>query len=493
MRRLVFLAALGPALGAACSSTQPPAVTGAPDADSRPPTPAEWDRAVTRTDEATAVKDRAGCKFGRGAMPAETLGREIPVDKDMPIDTIVLLMQENRSFDHYYGHLGRYANRSDIESAPENATNPQKTGPSPGAQVPWKRGEHLCLADVNHSWKGSHLQYDDGKMDGFVETNHESDTDPLLNGARAMWWYDEKEIPFYYQLATAFGIADHYHCSLLGPTWPNRMFFYGGTSYGMTFNSFPNLNELQFSDGKDAVILDLLERRHVDWKLYTAGGPPGIQLAIGPTLPTRWGRSVTPGNMQAFFDDAAAGKLPAFVLLDGNYLNEGKGGSGNDEHPASNPQVGQKLVYDIVSALTKSPQWPRLAFFLNYDEHGGFYDHVPPPAACEPDKIAPIFSKPGSDTTGAKFDRLGFRVPLLVVSPYVKKGFVSHTVYDHASVLRFVEAKFKLPALSARDANASVPIDFFDFASPPNLVPPRFDEPKIDAAELEYCKKNFGE
>jgi phospholipase C len=490
MRRLLFLLALGPVLAVACSSssntTPPPA--DAADADTRPPTPPEWDRAVTRVDEATAAKDRASCKFTRGAMPAETLGKEIPVDKDIPIETIVLLMQENRSFDHYYGHLGKYANRTDIESAPENATNPQKTGPSPGATIPWKRGEHLCFADTDHSWKGSHIQYDDGKLDGFVETNHESDTDPLRNGARAMWWYDEKELPFYYQLATAFGIADHYHCSLLGPTWPNRMFFYGGTSYGLTFNTFPDLSNLAFSDGKDAVVLDQLERRHVDWKLYTAGGPPGIQLSIGPSLATRWGRPAATGSMQQFFEDAAAGKLPPFVLLDGNYLDEGKGAN-NDEHPASNPQVGQRLVYDIVTALMKSPQWSKLAFFLNYDEHGGLYDHVPPPEACPPDGIAPILEK--GDTTPGRFDRLGFRVPLIVVSPYAKKGHVSHTVYDHTSVLRFVQAKFKLPALSARDANANIPIDFFDFANPPNLTPPKLDEPKIDPAELEYCKQNF--
>lgn len=487
MRRLVFLLAAGPLAALACSSSNSDQAALTPDAgDTRPPTPTEWDRAVTRTDEATAAKDRTACKFTRGAMPAETLGKEIPVDKDLPIETVVLMMQENRSFDHYFGRYPKWAKRSDVEVAPDDASNPESTGATPGASFPWTHAEHLCFKDTGHGWRASHREWNDGKMNGFYEANHDP-KDPLENGARAMWWYDEREIPFYYALAAQFGLADHYHCSLLGPTWPNRMFFYAGTSFGLTFNTFPNIASYTFPD-KDAVLLDELEKRHVDWKIYTAGGPPGVQVAIGPTLTTRFGRDVTLGTLEDFKADAAAGKLPPFVYVEANALNEGKA-SGNDEHPESTPQVGQKLVYDVVSALTRSPQWNKMAFFLTYDEHGGLYDHLPPPEACPPDNIDPILDK--GDVTQGKFDRLGVRVPLIVVSPYTKKGYVSHAVYDHTSVLRFVQAKFKLPALTSRDANASIPIDFFDFASPPNLAPPSFPEPVIDPDGHAYCAATF--
>ena len=133
----------------------------------------------------------------------------------------------------------------------------------------------------------------------------------------------------------------------------------------------------------------------------------------------------------------------------------------------------------------------KLAFFITYDEHGGIYDHVPPPKACAPDDKPPI-DKNGEKLDGA-FDRYGMRVPFLVVSPYAKRGYVSHGVYDHASILRFIQAKHRLPALTARDANAAVPTDFFDFQSPPNLGIPPLAEAVVDPAEKQYCDQTFAE
>ena len=456
-----------------------------PAPDPRPPTPAEWDRAVTRTSEASAASARDACAFTRGALPDETLGTTVPTGKDIPIETIVVLMQENRSFDHYFGHFGKYAGRTDVESAPDDASNPDHTGQTSGATHPWHHAPHLCFLDTNHEWDGVHAQYDDGKVDGFYETNQ---SDPAtMDGERAMSFYDERDIPYYYALAKSFGLADHYFSALLGPTWPNRMYLWAATSFGYSANgTFPDLTAFPFPQN-DAVILDELEKRHVDWKLYSSGGPPGVTTVLGLQVPVRYGRNVL-STMEEFFHDAAAGTLPPVVFLDPNFTKTGAPDD-DSEHPPGDPQVGQHFTSTIVDALFKSPQWKQLALFVTYDEHGGLYDHVPPPKACAPDDKTPIDMN-GKPVPGA-FDRYGFRVPLLVVSPWAKRGYVGHGTYDHTSILRFIQAKHRLPALTARDANAQIPTDFFDFVSPPDLTTPTLPEAAIDAAEMQYCVKTF--
>jgi phospholipase C len=137
------------------------------------------------------------------------------------------------------------------------------------------------------------------------------------------------------------------------------------------------------------------------------------------------------------------------------------------------------------------PQWAHAALFITHDENGGFYDHVPPPAACPPDSTPPVVV-PG-DTADGGFDIYGMRVLLIAVSPYAKKAYVGHTVYDHTSITRFIEAKFKIPALTARDANATPPTDLFDFTDPPGFAtPPTLTPPTIDPTELAYCEATFG-
>jgi phospholipase C len=142
-----------------------------------------------------------------------------------------------------------------------------------------------------------------------------------------------------------------------------------------------------------------------------------------------------------------------------------------------------------IDALLRSPLWPSSALFLTYDEHGGFYDHVPPPAACIPDDIPPQLEKGDVDEA---FDRYGFRVPVVVVSPFARKKFVSHVVHDHTSILRFIETRFDLPALTRRDANADPMLEFFDFADPPFERPPRFKLPKVSPKLMEECQAILG-
>ncbi len=498
MRRELIAAASLVGIGAlstmgACSSGDQDPVTLPASPDPRPPTPPAWDRAIARPDEASAAASRDACKFARGAMPDETLGAAVPTGKGIPIETIVVLMKENRSFDHYFGRFGKYAGRSDVESPPDTAANPSKIGAEPGVMRPWTRAPHHCFLDTNHEWSGSHTQYDDGKMDGFVQTNQgQSEVMPnpppaLGDGGRAMTWYDERDLPYYYALAKAFGIGDHYFCSLLGPTWPNRMFLFAATSFGFTENRlFPDLTAYPFPQN-DAVVLDELDKRHVDWKLYTSGGPAGVTTVLGVATPIRYGRDVL-FTMDDFYKDAAAGNLPPVVFLDPDFTKTGNP-DGDDEHPPSDIQIGQQLTSKIVDALMRGSQWSKLALFITYDEHGGIYDHVPPPRACLPDDQPPS-GEGGKRVLGA-FDRYGMRVPLLVVSPYAKRGFVGHGVYDHTSILRFIQAKHRLPALTARDANALIPTEFFDFQSPPNLALPPLPEATIDLAEKAYCDQTY--
>jgi len=494
--RSALAAGLGLALASAAwgCSTEPPAEpppTAPPDP--RPSAPAEWDRSVARPDEASAAAARASCRFTRGALPDETLGAGVPVGKEMPIETIVVLMQENRSFDHYFGRFGKYAGRTDVDVPPDGASNPTRSGPASSGSHPWQRAGHYCFLDTNHGWSGTHKQIADGRMDGFYETNHDikgevmpDPTMALRDGERAMWWYDEKEIPYYYALAKTFGLGDRYFASVPGPTWPNRMYLFAGTSFGLASNGFPDISAHPYPTS-DAVVLDELDKRHVDWKLYTSGGPPGVTTVLGIALPVRYGRDVL-FTIDEFFRDASEGKLPPVVFLDGNFTKTGDPDN-DDEHPPSNLQVGQRYTSRIVDALVKSPQWRSLALFITYDEHGGLYDHAPPPKACAPDDKPPT-NADGERVDGA-FDQYGVRVPLLVVSPYAKRGYVSHGLYDHASILRFIQAKHRLPALTARDANAAIPTDFFDFGSPPKLDVPPLPEAVVEPGEMQYCDATF--
>jgi phospholipase C len=454
------------------------------DPDDVAPTP----EAGARPDDVTAAAARAACKYGRGALPQQTLGPSAPLGDEIPIDTIVVLMMENRSFDSYFSHLGSYAKRTDIESAADTTTNPDRTGPDPGALHPYFHAPHLCLLDTNHEWSGTHTEWNNGKMDGFVEANEgffeafpDGGAPSLKDGSRAMGWFDERDIPFYYELASKFAIGDHYHSSILGPTWPNRDYLYAASSFGVIDNNWPDLSSAPYPK-KDVVIFDMLEKAGVTWNIY-ADGPPGAATTVSLGIVNRWAGRKTVLPVSDFLLQAAAGTLPHVVFLDPRLGTDAP--DSNDEHPPGDVQIGQKFTSDAIHALFASPQWRRMAVFITYDEHGGLYDHVPPPPACAPDDLAPMLHI--GDATQGGFDRYGMRVPMTVVSPYSKPGYVSHVVYDHTSILRFIEARYGLPALTRRDANADAMFDFFDFTRPSFATPPNIAEPPVDPDELNYC------
>ncbi len=419
----------------------------------------------TRPKDADLEVLRTACAFERGAEAKETIGREHPLGEAIPIDHFILLMMENRSFDHYFGTM------AGVDGFPADASNPD----AEGAPVTPFHATEYCIDDVAHSWDAAHAQYDDGANDGFVVTN-----DP--NGARALGYLDERDIPFYRALFGAFAMSDRHFSSALSSTWTNRFYYMSGTSFGRTSNDpIPSAHLESFGD-EPYTLMQALDAASLGWRIYYADAPWALIGFSGYALR----HSSQLRKTEHFFADLEAGTLPPVAWIDPPFFS---GVQQADDHPPANPQLGQAFVAQVVEALMASPLWERSALIITYDEHGGFYDHVPPPSACPPDDFEAIDSDGTPREAG--FDRYGFRVPLVVVSPYAKRGYVSHRVTDHGSILRLVEARFGLGALSARDANAWPLLDLFDFESPPRLDAPTLAEAVVDPDQLAACEAFF--
>jgi phospholipase C len=398
-------------------------------------------------------------------MPSQTLAASDPRGDAIPIDHFVIVMQENRSFDHYLSNLPAYG-QPDVDVAGPDARN---LDPEHGnAPVHPYLLPHPCSDDLPHDAKHVRDQFHDGKMDGFVAVANE-------HGRQAMGKYDAATLPYYYALANSFAIGDRYFASFLGPTWPNRMFFISGSSFGHITNVRPEKRDEETS------LFHQLERASESWILYA--NTETFEEQMFPVLRAEKGDHFH--SLRRFFEDAERGTLPNLAWVESSY----GGPMATDEHPPADVQLGQRFVAEIVNALFKSPNWKRSALILVYDEHGGYFDHVSPPPACAPNPRAP--TPPGNHNV--RFDHLGIRVPFIVVSPFAKRHFVSHRVYDHTSVLRLVQARFDLPAMTARDANATPPYDLFDFANPPFVEPPPLPEATVDKSELTYCENEFAE
>jgi phospholipase C len=392
------------------------------------------------------------CTFTAGALPADTLPPWLPHGNALPINHILVLMQENRSFDHYFARLkGR-----NVDRAPRGASNPSAVD---GTPIEMFHQRNYCeVADLDHSWNGSHREWNGGAMDGFAIEN----ADPLdPSGSRAMGFYRKRDLKFYHALYRTFAMSDRHFCALLGPTFPNRHYLLSGTSAGHI------RNDLQAWTNPS--IFELLDGAGVTWKIYAS------DLAFTLLYPYVTADPTNIAPIAQFYTDAAAGTLPQVTYIDPKFFGDET--NQTDEHPPNNVQIGQAFVAGIVQALFQSPHWPDSALFITYDEHGGFYDHVPPPPACVPDATPPNLQ--AGDVVAA-FDRYGFRVPFVVVSPYARKKYVSHIVRDQTSILRFIETRFDLPALTNRDANADPLLELFDFAAPPFMTPPELPAATID-------------
>jgi phospholipase C len=362
------------------------------------------------------------------------------------IEHFVVVMMENHSFDNILGLIGRGDGFKLGPSGHPAATNPDGQGNLVHAfHMPTE-----CQTDgVGNDWKVTHEAYDGGTCQGFVTST----------SAEAMGYFTKSDLPFSCGMASVFPIADRYFCSTMAQTDPNRRYLISGTSLGLINDTFPPALP------PNGVIFEQFDKHGITWKDYYTTLPTlgvYLQLIGDPKL----SKGLT--HIEQFYVDAAAGKLPAFSLVEPNY----------DEASEENPQdiqFGDAFVAKVVNAVMHSPNWAKTMLIWTYDEHGGYYDHVPPPAAVTPDDVPPMLQ--AGDPPGG-FDRYGFRVPCAVVSPYSKKNYVSHTVYDHTSILKTVEQKWNLPALTRRDANANSLFDMVDLKSKPAFLKP----PKLPAA-----------
>jgi phospholipase C len=229
----------------------------------------------------------------------------------------------------------------------------------------------------------------------------------------------------------------------------------------------------------NGTIFDRLSLAGISWADYYTEFPTGATMELYPSDDTAFA-ATNAKPIEEFFADAKAGALPGFSLLDPNYSTQ------SQENP-QNIVVGEAFLASVVEALASSPAWEKTLLIITYDEHGGYYDHVPPPVALAPDSIPPVV-QPG-ESTYEGFTRYGFRVPSIVVSPYAKRDHVSHVVYDHTSILALVERKWNLPAMTYRDANANDLTDFLDlramsrrsptFPELPALAAPGDDEARL--------------
>ena len=360
-----------------------------------------------------------------------------------------------------------------------------------------------CVEDFSPDWLESHGAYnrdqpasDTWLGNGFVHitagfsqyANSQNDHHHYFDvrGERNMGYYDEQILPFYYFLASQFATSDRFFSPIPSNSAPNRFAELAATTAGYVHQP-PSM------DVKN--IFQLLDNAGVSWKVYysdaSGSGAPlttltnfvwGAQHADAKHLaPVDCTNPSTPcaAGQTDYFTDLKSGTFPSVVLIEPGF------DSGRDEHPGNPVQLG--AVYDekLMQAFMSSPVWKDSVFFLTYDEAGGFYDHVQPMTAVQPDGIAPKDLLP-KDPQG-DFTRTGFRLPLMVVSPYTKPHYVSHLPSDTTAILKFIEQRFNLPNLTKRDA-AQPDLDFFDFTKASWATPPTLPNQPADAACAAYAK-----
>ncbi len=399
----------------------------------------------------------------------------------IPINHIVFMLQENRSFDHYFSNLNNYraarGYSTDVNVASPTATQPQDSG----TLISRFHMRTMCIEELSPGWLESHGDVNrwnpstetDIKMDGFVHTaqgfaNYAGLTDKA--GYRAMGYYTEADLPYYYFMATQFATSDNWFSPAPTNSTVNRLYGFAATSAGHVHDQSYTLS--------NKTIFQALAESGRTWKIYytdvDASGVPASRIWRFQPFASNNKANIVP--MSQYFTDVQNGTLPDFAFIETGFL------SGRDEHPggtiAGNPNSGNQVqrgaayAASIINALMTSPSWQDSAFILSWDEFGGLYDKAVPniQKVPNPDGIPPIDLVSG-DPQG-DFTRTGFRVPLIVVSPWTKPHYVSHTMMDFTAVLKLVETRFGLQPLTARDAAMPDMTEFFDFTNKAWATPP---------------------
>jgi phospholipase C len=396
---------------------------------------------------------RSGLILPPGTRPNPALPEG--VDTMPQVDHVIIYMQENHSYDNYLGMLGR---GDGLTRGPDGL--PTNTNPDANDDpVPMFHMTSTCdrLAGASQSWNASHVSWNQGAMDGFVRAG--------AGGTGSMGYWDGTDLPFYYGLAETFPICDRWFSSVLGQTFPNRRYLLAGTSVGIVSTDIAEV--LATPTAPNGVIFDRLNDHGISWNDYAFDLP---DIALFPTF-----FSANAGRVKSYDDfltDCASGGLPQVSIVS-------PGNTSYSEESPADIQNGEAYSSAIINAVMNSPAWGSTVLFFMYDEAGGYYDHVPPPAAPAPDAIAPRITVPPDEP--GDFAQYGMRVPAFVVSPFAKANYVSHVVHDHTSVLKFIETKFNLGALTYRDANADDLLDTLDFARPGFVEPPVLPAPGLPA------------
>ncbi len=420
---------------------------------------------------ALLVSILAGCGGTQDHSPAPPNPGSSPTPHGslQSVKHVIVMVQENRSFDHYFGFLDDYRASQglarDVDGMPAGAQNIGYDGSTMISAF------HLateCTEDLSPSWNESHVDRnlhhpmsDPATMDGFAHVAGKFASDENLagrgpytdtNGYRAMGYYTSNDLPFYYFMAAQFATSDRWFSPVGTRSQPNRMYLFAATSQG---HVYPPQSSLSAQP-----IFALLDAAGVSWKIYVTDPGDTYLTYFQPYASQHMGH-VVPATQ--FASDAKNATLPAVAFIEGGY------NSGRDEHPTNPVQKGEIYVASLINALIQSPSWKSSVFLLTWDEGGSFYDHVPPLDTVNPDGITPNDLKPGD--FGGDFTRTGFRVPLIVISPFAKKGYVSHTPADYTAMLKFIETRWQLPNLTKRDAAQMDMTEFFDWNAP-NTNPP---------------------
>jgi phospholipase C len=409
------------------------------------------------------------------------------------VNHVVILIQENRSFDHYFGQMTAYRNANSIPINGSPATiEDESTGtfsnfsPATGTMIAAYHTGSVCTEDLTPDWSETHINFNrlnpaaasaSSPMDGFVSLAVGiSDFAKTLkinmldtNGHRVMGFFDGNDLNYYYFMASQFALGDHFYSPIPSNTPAARHYIMAATSQGLVHNASPGSLTAK-------TIWQELDAKGVSWKIYSADtnffsylqdfayfNQPGVAAHVVPVA--------------QYFNDASSGKLPAVSFIEAG-LHDGLSEHSSNFDPARpllgevpiNVQVGAQWASTVINALMHGPSWSDSVLFFAHDEGGGTFDHVPPLAVPNPDGI-PALDLSVGDVRG-DFTITGSRVPNMVISPFAKKNFVSHTPMDYTAYLRFVEARFGLPTLTARDAAMPDMTEFFDFTGKPWATPP---------------------
>jgi phospholipase C len=371
------------------------------------------------------------------------------------IQHVVLVMMENRSFDHLLGWLPG----ADGKQAGLNYTNSGGQSFATRSLAPSFRG--CGCNDPDHSYEGGRIEYNGGSCDGWL----------LTNDLFSIGYYRQQDLSFFGQAATNWTVCDRYFAAIMSETQPNRIYQHAGQTDSLTNRSG---STLLFNPVTLPTIWDRLAQNSITGRYYYAAS-----TRIGSVL-SIWGpftyNSISYGTSQ-FYTDCAAGALPAVSFVDPN-LTINDANPGNDDHPFGDIRDGEAFLASIYNAVVSSPNWSNTVLIINFDEWGGFFDHVAPPVV----QVEAAEQALGND------GRLGFRVPCLVISPWARKGYVvDNEVFDHTSVLKLIENRWGLRPLTVRDSNANDLADVLDFAHPDFSNPPSLTVPAGPFSAL--CQK----